>query len=145
MDTPASTAGGNNDAEMATPTRDAVCSSKIDTATPRPEKNATGRAIKKLLKFPLFAISAVGHFSASDVHPVHAPITIPIAIQNSRLMHSLRSDFRTNAQFQMIVPYPSPIQGPMIGETNLLAMIVVILFATSPRPANIEATRSNTL
>lgn len=47
------TAGGNNDADMATPTKEPALPPSIDSATPAPEGTATITPTYKLRKAPL--------------------------------------------------------------------------------------------
>ena len=101
---PAFTAGGNNDADIATPTRDAVSLSKNETTTPNPEKKATGNAIRKFCFVPRSNISLVGQLSDISVGPARAAMSIPITIQNKRLIISTLNASRTNFQSRMVEP-----------------------------------------
>ena len=63
QNSPAFTAGGSREADMATPTMDPVLSPKTDRATPAPEGMAINAPTHKALNRPRDTISSVGHFS----------------------------------------------------------------------------------
>ena len=60
---PAFTAGGNSEAEIATPTIDPVFPPNTERATPAPEGIATNNARHKERAFPRANISDVGHLA----------------------------------------------------------------------------------
>ena len=106
---PEFTAGGRREAEIATPTRLAIWSSNSETATPRPEMNATGRAMTRFCHVHRLTISDVGHASTiQEMFPEMPPTMMPTTMQKRRQMISLRSDRRTNLQSQMVLPYANP-------------------------------------
>jgi hypothetical protein len=45
----------------------------------------------------------------------------------------------------MVAPYAMTTTGPIIGDTNMLAIIVVVELLIKPRPARIEATNISVL
>ena len=58
---PALTAGGNREADIATPTRDPTFPPRTDKATPAPDGNAIAIPVTKDRTLPRLVISGVGH------------------------------------------------------------------------------------
>ena len=64
---------------MATPTRLDVDSSSTERATPKPEKKAMGKPVKKVTLVARLLISDVGQLFAISLQKVVIPICISVA------------------------------------------------------------------
>jgi hypothetical protein len=89
---------------MATPTSELVWSSRIETATPSPEKKATGKPTNRFCQVPRVIISDVGQSSARAVQPMQEPTTIPVTIQTIRDMPSVHRAVLTSFQSKITRP-----------------------------------------
>lgn len=165
--TPAFTAGGNNDADMATPTRLLVFPPKTDKQTPIPDGIAMAIPVIKPVASPLICISFVGHsLAASDVKEPQIPTNAPMNTHPKSDNVSLARDRQTRGQSKIRLPNVRPVvtarqqfvlsmrrwcnqarhcsdyvpsTGPMMGDTNMDATITTVLLVMRPTPAKILA------
>ena len=101
---PLFTAGGNSDAEIATPTRDAVLLPSMDKATPMPLGIAMHIPVTRPIGSPRDSISFVGQSSAPLLKDDVNPIAPPIATEISNATTSLIDEDLASAQSFTLAP-----------------------------------------
>mmetsp|Transcript_880 Transcript_880/g.1641 ORF Transcript_880/g.1641 Transcript_880/m.1641 type:complete len:213 (-) Transcript_880:1057-1695(-) len=136
---PAFTAGGNREAEIATPTRLPVFPPKIDKLTPIPDGIAMAIPVYKPSTSPRICISLVGQSSALSVNPAVKAMETPTKIQIPRAYISTLNEDRASGQSRIRPPKVIPRTGPMMGDTSIDATITTVLLVANPTPASILA------
>mmetsp|Transcript_19931 Transcript_19931/g.56462 ORF Transcript_19931/g.56462 Transcript_19931/m.56462 type:complete len:426 (-) Transcript_19931:1099-2376(-) len=138
--TPEFTAGGNSDAEMATPTKLPVFPPRMPRQTPIPDGIAIAIPVSKPESSPRISISLVGQSSsANGLNAATTPTRAPTTTHPRSARHSFCRDCLTKGQSLMRLPNVRPRTGPMMGDTSILATITTVLFVMRPTPARMLA------
>ena len=136
QNSPAFTAGGKSEADMATPTIDPALFDNTERATPAPEGIAIRAPTQRALACPRCIISVVGHL-VTPYDSIHGQKIIPYTKpMSTQIISDITSYFipRFLSGLSEITAPKIPANiGPIIGETNMDATVTTELFSTKPK------------
>ena len=137
---PAFTAGGSNDAEIATPTIEDVFSPNTDKAAAAPD--ATAITMSNAISFvvPLVVISFVINVPGSASYPDSPamnknPKKNPVKIHRMMDTNPFFIPLFLNLLSEITQPNIMANIGPIIGDTSIEATITTVLSSSKPRRA----------
>lgn len=132
------TAGGNSEAEMATPTSEPILPPKIPIAAAAPdgiavntptisECNSHLDRISSVRPSPMLYLSSVVQTTMPKMKPTKTAVQMP---NNSLIMPKRNRDLSL-----ITVPKMVAIMGPISGDTNMLEAKNIVLFSIKPKAA----------